>query len=258
MINKFALSILLLITLLFSNEAFAQAKASPAVKAEEEKKAVPPAQPVKQWSYGSLMFDKKTTGWIKEALKSYEKQIPIEILLPSLFPSQGSAIVEEHKGDEKKKDDLSKQASTKEDIIKAAPVFFLKSILYFAPDNWSLWLNDKKITNKADKTFENIAVMDISRSQVMLVWKRSQIDIIYPGWKNNFIAMEGNKYDSPEKNIVVDAATGNISFILKPNQSLVSRSLEIVEGSIIKFTEAKVVRRITTIKFEEQLLKHME
>lgn len=207
--------------LFYSSKTFAQAQVSPAPPPTEISKR--DTSHVTLWPHGSLMFDKQTSEWLNAAVKSFDQNIPLEILLPSLFP----AIKPETKVEE-----IHQPESV---IIKSnspieAPAFYLKSILYFSPDNWSLWLNNKKLSDNTDKTIENITLVDISHKQASFLWKNTTIDLIYPDWKDLFTAIEDNKYASPEKNILVDASTGNITFILKPNQSLVSKTLEIVEG----------------------------
>src|SRR4051812_24774617 len=94
--------IILIISMFYACNAFAQDIATPVAVAKElpqvlenadDKKEIQEEKPL--WVYGSLMFDKKTSGWISEAIKSHDQQIPLEILLPSLFPSSpqpGNAI----------------------------------------------------------------------------------------------------------------------------------------------------------------------
>lgn len=262
--KKFVPFISLLIMALslgFFVEAFAQEGAAPveasaapqvaseAVPVEQEAQAepvsdeaAPPAEDGQVlWGRGSLMLDKKTSEWISTAIKSHEKQIPLEILLPNLFPPEGKEVIEEKPIETQQP---TPDMAPKVEAVKEAPVFYLKSILYFGKDNWAVWLNNKKITNQSsdeniDKT-EDISIVKASKYEIIFLWKKTNIDKIYPKWKTEFVSIDGQKYTSIEKNIVVDVVSGNISFVLKPNQSLVTNPLVIVEG------------RATTAKSEAQ------
>ena len=191
----------------------------------------------KKWTHGSIIISKEESHWIAEAIKSYSQKIPIEILLPDLFPSNNVVIKNDTIKKEEKKEIEENITSIVREVIKKiapdfAPAFYLKSILYFSPTNWSIWLNDKKISDKNSYEHDHLDIMKITGDKVILLWQNSNISMIYPKWQNNFIALGDNKFTSHDKNIVVDGATGNISFILRPNQSFVSKSLEIVEGVV--------------------------
>lgn len=205
-----------------TTKAAKPANKKPKAAAKEEKN---------MWTHGSLMFDSKTASWIDIAIKSYEKKISLEILLPSLFPPQGSVAIEEPaKEPEPTISEIITETIQQFQPPTEAPAYYLKTIMYFNPHNWTLWLNDKKMTDTADKQMGNITAVLVNKDQAVFTWKDSRIDLISPNWKNGFIPMDNEQYASPEKNIVVDANTGNISFILKPNQSFVSSPLQIVEG----------------------------
>lgn len=224
-IRRFAICFCLLNMLLADcGTAFAQAKASTSVKSIEAD--VPEESNQTLWTHGSLIFDKKTSEWLNEAVKSHDQQIPIEILLPSLFPATNQTSQENL---DKPKDE-TKTADAKPNTPPEAPNFYLKSILYFSRDNWSLWLNKKMFSATTDRVFDNINLMHVTRYSASFLWKKAQIDLIYPNWKDVFINMEDNKYVSPEKNIIIDSLTGDILFILKPNQTFSSKLLQIVEG----------------------------
>jgi|GEM_PF-5182998 len=222
---------LIVIMLYGSKDAFAQARASSAVNVSETN--TPEVETKSYWVHGSLMFDKKTSNYIREAIRSQDKKNSLEILPPSLFGStEKPVLLEDKKTDQPSvASELKKIVESSLPIFKSAPSFYLKSIFYFSSDNWSVWLNSKKINNKTDTSQDDISIMDISSSQVIFLWRKSNINRIMPKWKDGFISLGEGKYASPKKDIVVDDATGNISFMLKLNQSLVSSKMEVVEGA---------------------------
>ncbi len=184
------------------------------------------------WEFGSIMFDKKSVEYIHEAIKAYDSKIPIEILLPNLFPSdvKRAAPIEPIAPEMPKGENIPFTPEAPKNVDN----FYLKSILYFGKDNWTIWLNDNKISNKdTEPVLNNLKTALITKDSVTFVWENSQINLIYPGWKESFIDIDGIKYASQRKDIVVDSVTGNISFILKPNQTLIPKTLTIIEGNIV-------------------------
>jgi hypothetical protein len=234
MIKKYIQAIyfsLCAMSLLCSGSAFAQARASTAVKTPE----APAAEEVAAkpfWTGGSLMIDKKSLEYINAAIKSHDTKIPLETLLPLLFPSVQQAAEATKPQEPININEIAAPVAATIVPPSTAPAFYLNSILYFAHDNWSVWVNSKKISNKLDTSKDEISVMDITRSRAILLWRNSKIDLIYPGWRDDFISLGEGKYASPEKNIVVDAFNDSISFILKLNQSFVSKDMTIVEGEV--------------------------
>ncbi len=222
----------------FNNDAAVKTSATKTSATDAKPLTPNTSNTTKTWNYGSLMLDSKTLEWVNEAIKSHDQKIPLEILLPALFPSSLQATPEENTTDLSKPDNSSLDILT--DIIKKteapkdAPIFYLKSILYFSSNNWSIWLNDKKISDKNSDTnvIQNISIMKTSPNEVIMLWKKTQIDLIYPNWRSNFTPIDDNKFASPARNIIIDSTTGDISFILRPNQSLLSKSLEIIEGKL--------------------------
>lgn len=220
------------------------------------------------WS-GSIMYSSDELKLIQQAIKSYETNIPLEILLPNLFPKSGVVEVERNdKSVETRVEDRGNETFVAgSGLITDSPVFYLNSILYFSPENWTIWINNQKIkygdTNvrvsyggadqdsNADKTlssleslvsnvqYMDIDIVDINGEEVSVIWKNSQLDKIFPEWRDQLKPVDGNsqQFLSNYRNIVVDKNSGNISFVLRNNQSMVSRVMKIVEGKIAQDTQ---------------------
>lgn len=179
-----------------------------------------PEQVVKPWP--SIMFDKESITWIDNAIKSYVTKVPLEILMPSLFSSENN----------KKEAEQPAEESVKpvEVLPSDAPNFYLNSIIYFAPDDWVVWMNEEKITPENNNSA--VKAVSVSTSSVIFVWNNTHLDSLVPDWKNKLHDIGESKYSSDDSNIVVDSKTGNASFILHPNQTMISKNMEIVEGDI--------------------------
>ena len=80
------------------------------------------------------------------------------------------------------------------DIIRFSQTFFLSAILYFAPDKWTLWLNDQVISNR-----------DPTEGMIL-------------------------KSVLPDRIICQTTGEENIEFSLKPNQSFIVDEKRVVEG----------------------------
>jgi hypothetical protein len=186
--------------------------------------------------YRSIMFSQESIGWIGEAIKSKQQGIPLEILLPTVFPpAQGIEPALEVNKDEPLeniiKTDIVTPEKVAEEPLLEAQNFYLKSILYLSPEHWTIWLNDKKLTNNDE--FLGIKIISVTSNSVFFLWNNSKIDRIFPDWKKSFYTLDDAKYASNNKNVVVNTENSDISFILSPNQSFVPTEMQILEGNVV-------------------------
>lgn len=201
---------------------------------------VAPAVAPEGWQYGSVMYKTKQMEWVKKAIEASEKNIPIEMALPALFPSVGTV----QKSDQGIEEEIPEEASapaedgtadqdeqSQVELPTEAPAFYLRSILYFSPDNWTIWLNNEKISSNSEYIGE-LSIIKVTGNEVVFLWKDTQLDSIYPGWDSKFTHLGDNRFVSNNKNMVIDLASGDVSFILGPNQSLVTKNMQIVEGQV--------------------------
>jgi hypothetical protein len=184
------------------------------------------------WKYGSVMFTQKSMVEINAAVRSVTEGIPLEILLPNYFVVEKA--VEPVKPTAAEISNVASDAGKSAAIVAAAAVsvrtYYLKSILYFAPDNWTLWLNDKKISY--GDSISDISFANVTSDFAVVLWRQADPDKLFPSWKSSFTSLGNDTWASAKKNIVINSVTGDISFIIKPNQSFMSDIMEIVEGPV--------------------------
>ena len=244
---------------LFVMQSYAQTSGEvPAIqeKANEVGKGI--KQKEHGWLHGSVMYDAKVINWLKKAIESHEESIPLEILLPSLFKSQkkdikqiieeveeqpASGVDEENDLDIKPNvpnqiNDLDEDGvniDENEDSIETvdAPSFYLRSILYINPSNWSVWVNDQKISQDIGDYDEYLKIVRVQEDKAIFLWKQNNIDTLHPSWREDFPSLAGDgRFVSNNENIVIDLDTTNIAFVLRANQSMVSSQMKILEGKI--------------------------
>jgi hypothetical protein len=134
-------------------------------------------------------------------------------------------------------------------VPRIAPAFFLNSVLYNTSDNWTIWLNSRRI--RADATFPELEISKVYRDSVEFIWETDQLDFISPDWEKKIIAIELQEgeevprftYLSKDGLIAVDRSRRFVRFKLGPQQSFVSRKMEIREG-FIKSTFFETVERV--------------
>lgn len=104
---------------------------------------------------------------------------------------------------------------------------YLASLLYFNPNSWVVWINDKKITSDENDPEKEFYIKHINRNYIDLVWTLGVTK-----WK---IITGKNDNQLPEKN---DKNQIVNSFKLRPNQTYVLADDSVVEGKVtIKKTE---------------------
>lgn len=134
-------------------------------------------------------------------------------------------------------------------VPRIAPAFFLNSVLYNKPDNWTIWLNSRRI--RADATFPELEISKVHRDSVEFIWETDQLDFISPDWEKKIIAIELEEgeevprftYLSKDGLIAVDRSRRFVRFKLGPQQTFVSRKMEIREG-FVKSTFFETVERV--------------
>jgi len=185
----------------------------------EEKKGE--SADTKEYWTGSLMYKKDSMELIYAGFKSYKEQIPLDVLLPSLFAVTKIPDISV-KG-------LEAETKKKEETITSKD-FFLNSIVYFSPDNWITWLNGEKL--QSGQTHEFLKVAAIDQEKVTFLWQNAPLSTLSPNWKKQLAPVgDGSGYfTNSQHNIVVNEGDGNFSFILRPNQTFSSSNMEIIEG----------------------------
>lgn len=170
----------------------------------------------------SIIFNKVDRNNIMEALKIYDS-------------SRGQKTATASPAGEGK-DSLSSlldSLRSHEDTGTAAapppslPNLYLGSIVYYSPSNWSIWVNDKKLTNKTNTESNELYVTRISRTEAELRWRPYSLMDIPTVWQ---MATQNGQHPLPH--ILVDEHAGEITLDLHPNQTFLPKSLTIREGLI--------------------------
>ena len=71
-----------------------------------------------------------------------------------------------------------------------SPSFHLGSILYYTPENWSVWLSRSKIT--ANKERDNIRIIHLNDRQATFVWQTNNLQDISPNFSSILKPMSDN------------------------------------------------------------------
>lgn len=111
------------------------------------------------------------------------------------------------------------------------PVFYLSSLVYKSPTDWTVWLSGHKITPSKNDT--DVQVLSVNASQATFVWYPTYNAAIITRKKESLLATPDpikNRLAAP--NFIHDELIGMFTFTLKPNQSFVVGYLSMFEGFI--------------------------
>ncbi len=179
-----------------------------------------------QWS-GSIMFPLKDLRSLNKVLEAYRRGLKSSIENPNATKNADDVsddplnkILEELAGSQYQEDE------DKNEI----PYFHLGSIMYISPDNWSVWLNGKRMTQKNPDKIKNIKIMDVERDFVKLRWRPNTIETIQNTWNKRLENPEDFKKFGIEDFNIDFNRDRTVTFRLHPNQTLYTDAMEIVEG----------------------------
>lgn len=112
------------------------------------------------------------------------------------------------------------------------PVFYLSSIVYNSPKDWSVWVSGHKITSQRNPT--NLNVVSVSAERATFMWAPIYAEQIALRQKDNLFApVDALKHRlAKAAPFSFDSAVGNVSFTLKANQSFAPAYMNIFEGYI--------------------------
>lgn len=179
----------------------------------------------------SLMYSKEKMGWLEEALKAKAAGEVPSVFMYRMFerPYQSAgkgnitdALVEAVTGEV--------DESEMEEVPVPIPAFYLKTVLYFAPHNWTVWLNDKKLTY--GKNHPDVKIAEINSDGLLLIWQTKELDFIYPKWRKEYKQLDKHErlYVSKDNNVLIDSVAGNVAAKVKLNQSFEAKTMSVVEG----------------------------
>ena len=77
----------------------------------------------------------------------------------------------------------------------SAPAFYLNSILFYDPENWTIWVNNRRI--RKNTPLNTIEVAKITREYVEFFWKPINLNTISPNWTAKLIAISDKSDEKP-------------------------------------------------------------
>ncbi len=119
------------------------------------------------------------------------------------------------------------------------PQFFLNSLVYYAPDDWIVWVNGEKITQNTPRESSNIRVTAITPDKVTLEWFPLEMHRVMEIWKL-----------FPNEQVTVNTAHGQVIFDLKPNQTFSSYTMTALEGKVLPVT-VDITKTVVPFNFDD-------
>lgn len=102
------------------------------------------------------------------------------------------------------------------------PQFYLSSLAYHSQDNWTIWINGKKITQDYENKPFGLQIHSIDNEKVVFEWHPKHMDKISKieiGAENNTVS--------------IDYLRNKVLFTLRVNQTFSSETMRIIEGKAI-------------------------
>lgn len=183
-------------------------------------------------NYKSIMLSKGAKKNLKKAIKVAKNGVPESFTVES----DEYMTEEEKKNLEQKKKDLEAKKQ-EENLANEKAYVYLASILFENNNNWTIWINEQKITNKNNSKKKELYISSITKDLANILWQMP-----LSKWQ---IISGKKKIDSPPQ---VNAENNvEIRFALMPNQTFVLDSKSVVEGrEIINLVKKQELERKAT------------
>lgn len=165
----------------------------------------------------SLMLDEQESGNLERAVDALKSN--------QVYTPEGSEAPEATNADPKiaaAEAEKARQLEEAKNRESERSYIYLASIIYFSPKDWIVWINDKKITSKTNDSKKELSVQSITRDQVKILWKLSLSKWRVISGKKEELAPKTNSENQIE-----------LRFTLKPNQTFVLSSNQVVEGQAL-------------------------
>ena len=184
--------------------------------------ATAPTEAGSKFSYGnaanSLLFSPGQISAMKKALSAFESIRPDSIVKgdePEVLFTEAAPIAEE----------VIPEPTT-------YPVYQLSSIAYRTPTDWTVWLNNARITPKTNNG--DVTVTRVSPDRAWFRWEPTYAKAVVARVnKDEFAPIDAVKHRLTNPNTVsFDRQTGDVSFSLRPNQSFAAGYFRTFEGKI--------------------------
>jgi len=219
------------------NEATTEDSASDNVKVASLN---PGEQAVDSWKI-SIMFDITDLRVITRILRALEARKRAEQYGAEGDLDQG--ILEEVVHNALDAEELAKKMIAK--MPKESPAFYLNSIVYKGPNDWSIWVNGTKYG--PESLPERFDILNVTKKQVKIAWYTENLDLLSPGWEVR----------QPTETLKITEEGPTVFITLQPNQTFVARGMQIIEGraysSPLSEEQLKAhVRGLISRKFDQQ------
>ncbi|MCB2081294.1 MAG: hypothetical protein KDD76_01580 [Rickettsiales bacterium] len=149
------------------------------------------------------------------------------------------------------------------EVVYTAPSFFLRSIIYYNPQEWTIWLNNKKL--RYGENYGKFYIVHVDENEATFIWHSDDLDIISPTWAETIpqrdaltemVVVSDISDDKPkeetltyrwdhmtdDQSIAIDSRAHAIRFVLRPNQSFISYRMQITEGT---FSHIRIVKQVS-------------
>ena len=190
--------------------------------------------------HGSLMFTAANSRLINDAAQSsFKKGEPVKIRHGTLTPKPESTAP------------------------VYAPSFYLNTLLYSAPDNWTIWINNKRITSAnpevTSNLFPTLQIVAVTDTDVTFLWEPRFLKNISPEWSKQLILNPHGNLSNEMNTIVLKQDKSLLQFTLRPNQTFTVYDMQISEGYIppTRLTES-AVNTYSTLTNNERVSKLQE
>lgn len=179
----------------------------------------------------SLFYDNE------ELFMLYNAILSNKFIAEDFSDEEATEVVE---GNETSQNFTGKNSNTK---TFTSPSFYLAIILYPNDNNWTVWLNKKKYRKEMGLDSEQLEVVDVGETSMLLEYQTNKLDIISPEFRANLeplsnddpLVKEENSgwdYASKKRDIILDSTRGIFKFKLGINQSFSVYDAQITEGYV--------------------------
>lgn len=166
----------------------------------------------------SLMFDDRENDNLERAIDSLKSN-------QAYVPEESSEEDDPKQAAEKKKDeeDAAIKEKQEQDEFNKKSYIYLASIMYSTPQDWVVWINDKKITSDNNKKGKELFLKSVDKDKISVQWNVSPSKLkVLLGKRAETLNLKVNESGQIE-----------VRFILQPNQTFVLGSNTVVEGKVV-------------------------
>lgn len=179
---------------------------------------------------GTLMFDRKDIDGVNKIITA---------LLSGIKQEEKKETTEKD-GEEKENllsnllDQLGDKEQTALPKSYTFPSFYMSSVVYYSANDWAVWINGFKFSNRNNKKIPPLYVENISKTQATIVWFPAKS--LHEGLKE----IQG-KNKKRDRFVSFDSTKGTFTFTLKPNETFVSGISSIKEGRVASLEIARKI-----------------